>query len=147
MVRKSSKLIGSLKNSGIERKEEELRNRLEGLEGELNGVGGGGRGGNFGNGIGGGNRGDHGNSGERLNPRINDLWASLSTAKISKAENRDGNGNGQEANLEWAMVDEDKLNEVTRVSVFLTLPSHFWILNVEILLCLSLYEFFSWSSH
>jgi len=114
-------MILRLRNGGIEAKEEELRNKLEGLEVELNGgVGGGNKGVN--GGVGGfrnsivNYREGGGGDGSKLNPRIHDLWAMLSAFKNSRNGNRNGGRENENRELEWALVDEEKMNEVARVS-------------------------------
>lgn len=83
-------MLPLIRSSAIRPEEEQLRSRLEAIEDDLR-------------------------RGTASKGRINEMWGVVGQLTALKA--RDGSAAGGEG-MEWAVVDEDGLNRLTRVSLY-----------------------------
>ena len=116
LVRKCHLLIPSLRGTSIEPEEERLRSQLESLEAEIEGtVGPGAQAGAI----------ARPGTAVRLHAKINELWAQIGMLKAKRdAMNRAAGGSGQAVpgSIEWAVVDQDSLDQVAKVSTLTHCP-------------------------
>lgn len=107
IARKSHILVPALKGTSVTKEEEALRSRLEACEAELENAGGGaGRGIDSAYG-----RMDSASAG-KLRAKVNELWVTLASVKSAREMlEREGRRPG----VEWAVVDEHGVEEVTNI--------------------------------
>jgi nuclear pore complex protein Nup54 len=92
-------LIPALRSSAIRPEEEALRAALEEIDEEMRKPGGG---------------------GGRMHGKLNELWALVGAVHAAKEKSRKGPGS-TEAGVEWAVIDEEGLAQITQVSPLLPL--------------------------